>query len=302
MKIKHIWDPGKHSFRTCADLVKRYNLAPTVRTEDEYRKLQEALPKELVSNIHKLESRNVNSSDKEQFPLTELYKVTVDELKSKCIYHRLIYMKLNGFEVCYAVLDKAGLIRTNTEEDQATIVQWWTYLKHLDLDHKTWQFQWKLSHGGLYTGTLLHQINPGISQTCVLCRNGDESLAHIFIKCVVAVEFWEWIFNCFNFRTILDEAFVFLSIHKELSKLSSFIVILGKATIWEMVGIARQANIPNTLPALKLNFRFKVQSQLNNLYIRYKYRSGDSFDETYLLSNVIVKNAASNNIRVQLNP
>ena len=59
----------------------------------------------------------------------------------------------------------AGLGRTSQEQDNRKLRQWWSHLKNSDLDYKTKQFQWKLSHNGLYTGILLHEIDPEIAET-----------------------------------------------------------------------------------------------------------------------------------------
>ena len=77
---------------------------------------------------------------------------------------RLMFVKLNGFEEGYKLLDNAGLDRTSREQDNTILRQWWWYLKISDLDHKTKQFQRKLSRNGLNTGILLHEIDPEIAE------------------------------------------------------------------------------------------------------------------------------------------
>jgi len=299
MKIKHIWDRGRESFMTFGELVNQYHMAHSFKHEDEYRKLLEALPPIFVSNINNGDENIRNVNDR-AFPLTELYDIKDKELLPKSVYHRLMYIKTRGFETCFAILDKANLARINMEQDRKRLSLWWLYLKNADLDHKTKQFQWKLSHNGLYTGVLLHQIDPEIAETCTFCNNEQETLIHIFLKCNIVIIFWEWIFQSFNFRTTLQEAFMYVNNHEELTKIQSLVTFIAKSTIWEMVGIQRKSLIQHILPSLKLNFKYKLQSHLNILYLRYKYRQDCTFENEYLLQpNVITKEG--NDIKVKLN-
>ena len=66
-----------------------------------------------------------------------MYEVTAKELSPKNVYHRLMFIKITGFELCYNVLENAGLNRTYQEQDQEKLMLWWSYLKKLDPDNKT---------------------------------------------------------------------------------------------------------------------------------------------------------------------
>ena len=70
---------------------------------------------------------------------------------------------------------------------------------------------------------------------------------------------------------MLDEVFLHLNSHEEMSRLTS--LVTGKSTIWEVVGILRKTQLQHTLFSLNLNFKYnKFQGQLNTLYARYKSR------------------------------
>lgn len=300
MKIKHIWDRGKATFKTMTNLVDQHNLTPNVRTENEYKRLLRAIPPTLTSNLHRIRSNTNVINWEEAFSLTELYEVTVKGISPKAVYQRLMLTKLKGFEACYTILERAGLTQGDRDEDRKKINQWWTHLNRSDLDHKTWQFQWKMSHNGLHTGIVLHRINPDIEETCTLCRDDEETIEHIFLRCKIVIDFWEWIFDKFNFTTTLNKTFIYFNNFEEMNKLQFFITILGKATIWEMLGILRKTPIRNTLMSLKLNFKFKLQAQLNNLNLRYKFRMDNSFDDNYLLHNIIERNGVNVEVRLDI--
>ena len=64
-------------------------------------------------------------------------------------------------------------------------------------------------------------------------------------------------------------------------------------------GILRKTELQHVLSSLKMNFKFKLQSQLNTLYLRYKlYRMNkNTFENDYLIPNVIIKEG--NDIKIQ---
>ncbi len=290
MKIKHIWDVTNKVFATFANIVQRYNMTPTHRHEEEYRIILGALPPVLISNINAAEYAHANRGDEgKDFPLTELYELTKKDLLPRNVYHRLMFKKMQGFKTSYKVLDSACVARIDDKEDCTKLVAWWSYLRKSDLDNKMQQFQWKISHKGLYTGSLLHEFNPDITPLCTFCKNTEETITHIFAKCNTITVFWNWIFNNFNFVILLTESFVYINSYEEMTKLYTLVTVLGKHTIWEMLGILRKSpQIRNIVISLKLNFKYKLQSHLRTLYHRYKYRNDlNTFEGEYLVPNLI---------------
>ena len=112
-----------------------------------------------------------------------------------------------------------------------------SYLRKSYLDNKMQQFQWKISHKGLYTGSLLHDINPDRTPLCTFCKHTEETIIHIFAKCNITTVFWNWIFDNLNFVILLTESFVYINSYEEMTKLYTLVTVLGKHTIWEMLGI-----------------------------------------------------------------
>ena len=45
------------------------------------------------------------------------------------------------------------------------------------------------------------------------------------------------------------------------------------SVIWELRGIFRSTQLRNIIKGLKINLKYKLQSQLNTLYLRYKARN-----------------------------
>ena len=54
----------------------------------------------------------------ESFSLKAMYEVTAKEASPKNVglYHRLMFIKTNGVELCYNVLENAGLNRTRKNQ------------------------------------------------------------------------------------------------------------------------------------------------------------------------------------------
>ena len=117
----------------------------------------------------KCRCKNIEDNN-ESVSVKVMYEVTAKEISPKNVYHRLVSSihKDKWFELCYNVLESAGLNRTNQEQDQIKVMLWWSYLENSDLD-KMKALQRKLSHKGLYTGDLLQEINPEHPVTCSLC-------------------------------------------------------------------------------------------------------------------------------------
>ena len=168
--------------------------------------------------------------------------------------------------------------------------------------NKVKEFQWRISHNALYTFIRLHEIDEDISRICILCKNDEEDLEHLFIDYTVVKHFWEWIFREFNFNTILDKQFIYLNNYEDMTKLSFFITILGKCTIWEMRGILRKAPHINIASGLKINQEHKLQSHLNTLYQIYKSRNASNVFETeFLLQNNTIEKTTDDQIKVKVN-
>ena len=56
------------------------------------------------------------------------------------------------------------------------------------------------------------------------------------------------------------------------------------SVIWEMRGTFRNSQLQNIIKGLKINLKYKLQNQLNALYLRYKARNQTvTFDTDYLL-------------------
>ena len=78
MTIKDTWDRGKRSFMTFGELVRQYNLTPSLRHEEEYKMRLDSLPTTLIANVQNWDENNKNrNTDNDTFSLTEVYKVTL---------------------------------------------------------------------------------------------------------------------------------------------------------------------------------------------------------------------------------
>lgn len=203
--------------------------------------------------------------------IEELYHITKKALESRNVYLRLMYMRLNGFRAGYKVLENAGF----EEEDLnlEALNAWWSCLMKSDLDNKTKEFQWRIAHDALYTFIRLHEIDAEISRLCILCKHTEETLNHVFVNCAETRQFWEWIFREFNFNTDLKEKFLYLNNYENMTKLRFLIDILGKCTIRKMRQILRKSQVLNITSGLKINFKYRLQSQLTTLYLQYKARN-----------------------------
>ena len=151
----------------------------------------DTLPTALISNTGTQNwdgtNESLNTND-DTFSLTDLYEVTFKQLLPNMFNIDWCYFKLNGFGAGYKISDNAGLGGTNQEQGNNKLRQWWSYLKNSDLNRKTKQFQWNMSHDGLYTGILVHEIDPQIVETCKFCKIEEESLSHIFLKCNIVAK------------------------------------------------------------------------------------------------------------------
>jgi hypothetical protein len=297
VQVKDIWK--ENNFMTVEELMRTYNIAPTlrIRTGEEYRALLDALPTDL---IHKLNVREIGGEENDEARnkslLHELYVLSKNALLPSNVYFRLMYVKLKAFEGGYKVLERAGIDRADITLEK--LASWWFYLRNVDLEHKMKEFQWRISHAAVYTGVLLHEIDPDIDQNCILCRNSRDTLVHIFVNCTIAIDFWNWIFREFNFTTTLNEKFVYLNNAEHMTKLTTLLTIIGKMVIWEMRGIMRTTQLWDVAQALKLNFKYKLQSCLNTLQERYSFRNDDNFGPIYLLQNKIVQRGNAVHVNV----
>lgn len=300
LKIKDIWNVETNCFTTFDDIVHHHNITPSHKHESDFRIIQRSVPLDILSKLLD-ERRNEEEDRNMMFSLQELYNVQDKETEPKNVYTRLLAITMRNFEIGCRLLSEAGITRNDITQDLNTLSHWWVYINHSDLENKLKQFQWKICHKGLYTGNILHEIDPEVSNICSLCQNEEETLSHIFITCAAAIQFWRWIFHHFNFTTDLNQQFVFVNNYQEMSKLSLLLTVLGKSTIWEMVTIARrQVQLQNNiLASLKLNFKYKLQGNMNCLYHRYKHRSEmNTFREEYLIPCQFVHLDANENIRV----
>ena len=298
IQVKDIWKINR--FVTVTELMIMYNISPNLRNRisEQYHIILNALPVEIVNKLNN-QTGFEGDGDVKNFDIQELYNVTKQDLSSRNVYHRLLFMKLNGFQLGYKVLENAGI-----DENEFTLEKlkaWWCYLNKSDLDNKTKEFQWQISHKALYTFIKLHQIDEDISSDCILCNNVEEDLEHVFLNCTQTKRFWEWIFREFNINVILDRKFIYLNNYEGMSKLCFLITILGKCTIWGMRGILRKSPQLNTriVASMKVNFKYKLQSQLNTLYHLYQVKHArDIFETEYLLQNKI----ELDNNQVSVNP
>ncbi len=150
LKIKNIWNNGR--LATVEELMRTHNIPQTARERmaAQYRILVNTLPAGLTQM---LTQQNVDVMQ-EEFGNTcinigELYHITKKALKSRNVYLRLMYMRLNGFRVGYKVLENAGF--EGGDLNLKTLNAWWSCLMKSDLDNKTKEFQWRISHKALYT-------------------------------------------------------------------------------------------------------------------------------------------------------
>ena len=74
----------------------------------------------------------------------------------------------------------------------------------------------------------------------------------------------------FNFNMELGDKFIHLNSYDIMTKLNYLIPVLGKCTIWEMRGILRKVQVTNITNNLRINFKYKLQSQLTTLYHQYE--------------------------------
>ena len=286
IQVKHVWN--NHRFITLEELMRTHNISPNFRNmmAQQYRTIVNAIPPKFIQKLHELTDR-VGENVSNFFNILDLYNVTKQSLSSQNVYQRLLFMKLNGFQLGYRVLENAGF---DIDDLNLTNLQsWWLYLKKSELDNNMKEFQWRISHKALYTFIQLHDIDNDISRSCIFCKNTDETLEHVFVNCTEVRIFWDWIFRQFHFTTDLNNKFVYLNNFENMTSLTFLITILGKYTIWEMRGILRKAQLLNLANVLKVNFKYKLQSQLTTLYHRYKSRNTEILFETeYLVQNVIV--------------
>ena len=297
-KVKDIWNSETKSFYTFDSLANKCGITPSCRHESEYRTILASLPAGMTQTL-----LDGQANDDGLFSLNELYEVTPKDLTPKNVYRRLLSRKLQNFDFCCTVLTNAGIVCTDLEEDLVKLKRWWSYLFRSDLDNKTKQFQWKLSNRGLYTGAIFHELNPDVPNVCVLCQEEEETMSHIFTTCRFVIEFWRWVFLNFNFTTNLDNEFIYLNNFHEMSKLSFLLTILGKHTIWDFRNILRNnRHLQDIVTSLKMNFKYKVQSHLNLLYSRYKYRENLNGFQEYSSNNIIHVENGTIRITVQMSP
>jgi hypothetical protein len=272
------------------------------RMAEQYQNIINAIPPGIIEELKKqiggILPEGENVFENTCINIKDLYNVTKTSLQSRHIYDRLNRLTLDNFQLSYKVLENAGFV--GNDLNQENVLSWWNCLKKSDLDNKTQEFQWKLSHKALYTFIKLHEIDPEISKECILCKNNDEDLEHIFVNCTEVKLFWQWIFREFNMTTDLNEQFVYLNNYNNMTKLDFLITILGKCTIWQMRTILKNSPLFNIQRGLKINFKYKIQSHLTTLYHRYKARNESYvFELEYLAHNKIALHLDQINVNVQ---
>lgn len=273
---------------TVEELIISHNILPNMRNTivEQFRIIINAIPVEIIQILNDPNFNMIND-DNNNLNIQELYKVTKQSLTSRQLYYRLLFIKLNGFQLGYKVFENAGIEDNNFTLEM--LKTWWNYLNKSELDNKTKEFQWQLSHKALYTFVLLHQIDEDILPTCILCKIPNEDLEHTFVLCTESKLFWEWIFREFAFHTTLDKKFVYINNYKNMTKLNFLITMLGKRSIWDMRGILRKSPNLNIQIGLKVNFKYKVQSRLNTLYQIYLAKNSiNTFEIDYLVQDKIV--------------
>ena len=293
LQIKDIWK--KLRFVTLEELTRTHNIPLNIRNRiaEQYQIIVNAIPAELIQKLNQPDDEGNHTV----LNVLEWYDVTKTSLKTRNIYQRLMYFKLKGFQLGYRVLENAGYEREDSNLE--TLKSWWMYLQASDLENKMKEFQWRISHKALYTFILLHEIDADISKRCILCKDADETIEHLFVKCAVSKQFWAWLFREFNCNTELNAKFIYLNNYETMSTLGFLITILGKYTIWEMRGILRKTELPNTATNLKINFKHRLQSHLSTLYLRHQSRSTNTFQTHYLHHDKIV--IIDDQIKVRVN-
>ena len=250
LQIKDIWK--KQRFVTLEELTRTHNMNIRNRIAEQYQIVVNAIPAKLIQKLNQPDDEGNHTV----LNVLEWYDVTKTSLKTRNIYQRLMYFKLKGFQLGYRVLENAGYEREDSNLE--TLKSWWMYLQASDLENKMKEFQWRISHKALYTFILLHEIDADISKRCILCKDADETLEHLFVNCAVSKQFWAWLFREFNCNTELNAKFIYLNNYETMSTLGFLITILGKYTIWEMRGILRKTELPNTATNLKINFKHRL--------------------------------------------
>lgn len=286
LKVRDIWTNRR--LATVYELMRKHNIPERdkERLTVQYQNIKNAIPQALITILQRIDDDGVQIDQNAIIDIKELFQVNKESLQSKQIYERLMYVKLQGFQRGYQVLDNAGVDedRINLEELEA----WWNKLYKSDLDNKSKEFQWRVSNKALYTLPILHGIDPEISSLCVLCKHSEETVDHLFAKCTKIIPFWEWIFAELGFHTELSDKLVYTNNHENQNNFNFFITVLVKCTIWEVRNILRKSQMLHILDSLKVNFKYKLMSTLTTLYHAYLMRNEHRvFAETYVRENKI---------------
>ena len=84
----------------------------------------------------------------------------------------------------------------------------------------------------------------------------------------------------------VDEKWFYLNDFDEFEKLSFMIAIVAKSTIWEVRGLLRTVRLPDIINSLKVNFKYKLLSQLLTLCHLHNSREQiHIFDQEYTVRN-----------------
>jgi len=260
-RVKDIWRTDR--FASLDEIMRSHNIPETRkgRMVVEYQNLTQAIPNQVLQLIHGVDGGQVQESN--YLVVQDMYHVNKELLKSKNIYERLLYLKSRGFEQGFKVFVNAEVQEENNLEK---LEKWWSRLYRSELDNKAKEFQWQISHKALYTLTHLNEIDPEISKLCVMCKDVEETLEHVFTQCVINQMFWVWLFREFRFNIDLDKKFIYLNSFTNTTPMQFNILCVGKMAIWETRNILRNTQLQNILGCLKLNFRCKMQSFLTTLY------------------------------------
>ena len=105
-------------------------------------------------------------------------------------------------------------------QQQNVLIHWWAMViyhagsSRFSKSNVTWNYG---SEQKLHCGVVVHALWWLHCWMILLCR--EESRPHMFLKCNAVVKFWGWIFEKFNV-TIVDETFLYLNNHEEMSELT----------------------------------------------------------------------------------
>ena len=127
-----------------------------------------------------------------------------------------------------------------------------------------------------------------------------KTLIHLFSECRQIWPFWEWISRELRLTIEVGRKLVYLNNFDNVEKMYFLSTIVAKSTIWELRGILRKVRLPDVINSLKINFKYKLLTQLITICQIYNSRNQlYLFDQEYTVKDKIVREA-SNNVTLNL--